>query len=33
MKLQGASLGIMGEIDPQVLLDFEIPTGLAGLCR
>ncbi len=27
IKLQGASLGIIGEIDPQVLLDFEIPTG------
>ncbi len=27
IKLQGASLGIMGEIDPQVLLDFDIPTG------
>ncbi len=26
LKLQGASLGIIGEIDPQVLLDFEIPT-------
>ena len=26
LKLQGASLGIMGEIDPQVLLNFEIPT-------
>ena len=26
LNLQGASLGIMGEIDPQVLLDFEIPT-------
>jgi phenylalanyl-tRNA synthetase beta chain len=27
MKLQGASLGIIGEIDPQVLLDFDIPTN------
>jgi len=27
MKLQGTSLGILGEIDPQVLLDFEIPAG------
>ena len=27
LKLQGASLGIIGEIDPQVLLNFEIPTG------
>ena len=27
MKLQGSSLGILGEIDPQVLLDFEIPAG------
>jgi phenylalanyl-tRNA synthetase beta chain len=27
MKLQGGSLGIIGEIDPQVLLDFDIPTG------
>jgi phenylalanyl-tRNA synthetase beta chain len=27
MKLQGASLGIIGEIDPQVLLDFEITAG------
>ena len=26
LKLQGASLGIMGEIDPQVLVNFEIPT-------
>ena len=26
LKLQGASLGIMGEIDPQVLLNFDIPT-------
>jgi phenylalanyl-tRNA synthetase beta chain len=26
LKLQGASLGIIGEIDPQVLLNFEIPT-------
>lgn len=27
MKLQGSSLGIIGEIDPQVLLDFDIPTA------
>ncbi len=26
LKLQGSSLGIIGEIDPQVLIDFEIPT-------
>ena len=26
VKLQGASLGIIGEIDPQVLLNFGIPT-------
>jgi phenylalanyl-tRNA synthetase beta chain len=26
IRLQGESLGIMGEIDPQVLLDFDIPT-------
>ncbi len=25
IKLQGGSLGIMGEVDPQVLLNFEIP--------
>ena len=25
IKLQGGSLGIIGEIDPQVLLDFDIP--------
>jgi phenylalanyl-tRNA synthetase beta chain len=27
MKLQGGSLSIIGEIDPQVLLDFDIPTA------
>ena len=27
IKLQGGSLGIIGEIDPQVLLDFDIPTA------
>ncbi len=26
IKLQGQSLGIMGEVDPQVLLNFEIPS-------
>jgi phenylalanyl-tRNA synthetase beta chain len=26
IKLQGGSLGIMGEVDPQVLLNFEIPS-------
>src|SRR5712692_9305769 len=28
IKLQGQSLGIMGEVDPQVLLNFEIPDGM-----
>ena len=28
IKLQGQSLGIMGEVDPQVLLNFEIPGGM-----
>jgi phenylalanyl-tRNA synthetase beta chain len=28
IKLQGGSLGIMGEVDPQVLLNFEIPAGV-----
>ena len=28
IKLQGQSLGIMGEVDPQVLLNFEIPDGI-----
>ncbi len=28
IKLKGGSLGIMGEVDPQVLLDFEIPAGV-----
>jgi phenylalanyl-tRNA synthetase beta chain len=28
IKLQGGSLGIMGEIDPQVLLNFGIPAGV-----
>jgi phenylalanyl-tRNA synthetase beta chain len=28
IKLQGGSLGIMGEVDPQVLLNFEIPPGV-----
>ena len=28
IKLQGGSLGLMGEIDPQVLLNFEIPPGV-----
>jgi phenylalanyl-tRNA synthetase beta chain len=28
IKLQGGSLGIMGEVDPQVLLNFEIPSGM-----
>ncbi|HVB75697.1 MAG TPA: phenylalanine--tRNA ligase subunit beta [Ktedonobacteraceae bacterium] len=27
IKLHGDSLGIMGEIDPQVLLDFDVPAG------
>jgi phenylalanyl-tRNA synthetase beta chain len=29
IKLQGGSLGIMGEVDPQVLLNFEIPPGVS----
>ena len=28
IKLQDGSLGIMGEVDPQVLLNFEIPAGV-----
>ena len=28
IKLRGASLGIMGEVDPQVLLNFELPAGM-----
>jgi phenylalanyl-tRNA synthetase beta chain len=28
IKLKGGSLGIMGEVDPQVLLDFELPAGM-----
>ena len=28
IKLQGGSLGIMGEVDPLVLLNFEIPAGV-----
>jgi phenylalanyl-tRNA synthetase beta chain len=28
MKLQGSSLGIMGEVDPQVLHNFELPTDM-----
>ncbi len=28
MNLQGSSLGIIGEVDPQVLLNFELPTGM-----
>jgi phenylalanyl-tRNA synthetase beta chain len=28
IRLRGGSLGIMGEVDPQVLLDFEIPAGV-----
>jgi phenylalanyl-tRNA synthetase beta chain len=29
IKLQGGSLGIMGEVDPQVLLNFDIPAGVS----
>ncbi len=28
IRLRGGSLGIMGEVDPQVLLDYEIPAGV-----
>ena len=28
IQLQGQSLGIMGEVDPQVLLNFELPAGM-----
>jgi len=28
IKLQGGSLGIMGEVDPQVLLNFELPNEM-----
>jgi phenylalanyl-tRNA synthetase beta chain len=28
IKLRGGSLGIMGEVDPQVLLNFELPAGM-----
>ena len=29
IKLHGGSLGIMGEVDPQVLLNFDIPAGIS----
>lgn len=28
IKLRGGSLGIMGEVDPQVLLNFDLPAGM-----